>query len=192
MIMQDQIAAIAAILDLPGRTIVAVDGHSASGKTTFAQALAARAGSSTVLQLDDFYKPMPSEERASLTPAEGAAQFFDVDRLATQALAPLRSGRDARFRAYDWATDRLGEWRDVPVTQLVIVEGVHAADLRLRKFLDVVVFVTTAPGARWERMIARGQNDPDQIRRWLAAEDWYFAQHGLPMATDWVVSGDAA
>ena len=42
------------------------------------------------------------------------------------------------------------------MTQLVIVEGVHAADLRLREFLDVIVFVTTALETRWERMLARG------------------------------------
>ena len=64
---QNQNAAIAAILDLRGPTIVAVDGHSASGKTTFARTLAG-AGPSTILHLDDFYRPMPSEERAALTP----------------------------------------------------------------------------------------------------------------------------
>lgn len=100
---QDQDAAIAAILDLRGRTIVAVDGHSASGKTTFARTLAG-AGPSTILHLDDFYRPMPSEERAVLTPADGAEQLFDVGRLATQALAPLRAGRNTRFQAYDWAS----------------------------------------------------------------------------------------
>jgi uridine kinase len=130
--------------------------------------------------------------RAALTPAAGAEQFFDVDRLATQALAPLRAGRAARFQAYDWATGRLGEWRDASATRLVIVEGVHAADRRCREFLDVIVFVATPPQVRWERMLPRGQNDPEQIRRWLAAEDWYFAQHGVPAAADWVVPGDAA
>lgn len=192
MILQNQNAAIAAVLNLRGRTIVAVDGHSASGKTTFAQALADHAGPSTILHLDDFYRPMPSEERAALAPAEGAAQLFDVSRLATQALAPLRAGRDAHFQAYDWASNRLGEWRNAPVTQLVIVEGVHAADLRLREFLDVIVFVTTSLETRWERMLARGEHDPEQIQRWLAAEDWYFTQHGLPKVADWVVSGDTA
>lgn len=72
------------------------------------------------------------------------------------------------------------------------MEGVHAADLRLREFLDVVVFVTTPLETRWERMLARSEHDPEQIQRWLAAEDWYFAQHGLPKAADWVVSGDTA
>ncbi|MBO1266673.1 uridine kinase family protein [Arthrobacter cavernae] len=192
MSMHEQTVAIAAILDRRDRTIVAVDGPSAAGKSTFARTLAGAAGQSTVLHLDDFYRPMPAAKRAALTPAEGAEQFFDVDRLITQALAPLRAGRAARFQAYDWATDRLGEWRDAPATRLVIVEGVHAADLRCRAFLDVTVFVATAPQVRWERMLARGQNDPEQIRRWLAAEDWYFTQQGVPEAADWVVPGDAA
>lgn len=191
MIMQEQEAAIAAILDRPDPTIVAVDGPSAAGKSTFAMALASAAGQSTILHLDDFYRPMPAEKRAALTSAEGAELFFDVDRLATQALAPLRSGRSARFQAYDWAINQLGEWRDAPMTQLVVVEGVHAADQRCRALIDIIVFVKTAQQVRWERMMARGENDPEQIQRWLAAEDWYFTHQGLPEAADWIVAGDA-
>lgn len=189
--MHEQTAAIAAILDRRDRTIVAVDGPSAAGKSMFAGALADAAGQATVLHLDDFYRPMAAEERGALTPAEGAERYFDVDRLAAQALAPLRAGRAARFQAYDWAADRLGEWRDAPATRLLIVEGVHAADRRCREFLDVIVFVATSPQVRWKRMLARGQNDPEQIRRWLAAEDWYFAQQGVPESADWIVPGDA-
>jgi uridine kinase len=190
MIVQEQSAAISAILARPDPTIVAVDGLSAAGKSTFAETLAGAAGPSTILHLDDFYRPMPAEKRAALTPAEGAELYFDVDRLARQALAPLRSGAAAHFQAYDWATDQLGEWRNAPATQLVVVEGVHAADRRCRTFLDIIVFVTTPRQIRWERMMTRGQNDPDQILRWLAAEDWYFTQQGLPEAADWFIAGD--
>lgn len=190
--MHEQMNVITAILDRRDRMIVAVDGPSASGKSTFASAMADAAGPATVLHLDDFYRPMPVAARAELTPAEGAQQLFDVDRLSTQALAPLRAGRSARFQVYDWATNRLGEWREAPAARLVIVEGVHAADKRCRTFLDVIVFVKTPPQVRWERMLARGQNSAEQIRRWLAAEDRYFTEHGVLEAADWVIPGDAA
>lgn len=154
--------------------------------------MADAAGPATVLHLDDFYRPMPVAARAKLTPAEGAQQLFDVDRLTSQALAPLRAGRSARFQAYDWATNRLGEWREAPAARLFIVEGVHAADKRCRTFLDVIVFVKTPPQVRWKRRLARGQNSAEQIRQWLAAEDSYFTGHGVLEAADWVVPGDAA
>jgi hypothetical protein len=69
--------------------------------------------------------------------------------------------------------------------------GVHAADERCRPFLDVIVFVETAADVRWDRMLARGQNDPEQIRRWLAAEDWYFTHQRVRESADWIVTGAA-
>lgn len=81
--------------------------------------------------------------------------------------------------------------RDVPRTPLVIVDGVHAAAQCCGAFLDIIVFASTTPQVRWERMLARGQNDPEQIRCWLAAEDWCFNQQGVPGTADWIFPGDA-
>lgn len=77
----------------PGRPlIVAVDGASAAGTSTLAAAVGLRLGAS-VMDGDDFYRDLPEQRRAALTPAEGVDQYFDWQRLRHEILQPLRAGR---------------------------------------------------------------------------------------------------
>lgn len=146
-------------------------------------------GTSAVVRVDDFYRPMPSKQRAVLTPEEGSRLLFDVERLTREALFPLRNGLPARFRAYDWSINRLGPWREVESSALVVIEGVHAADERCRALVDLIVFVEIDPELRWQRMLARGHHDVRQIKRWSDAEDRYFTDQQIHSADLVVVGG---
>ncbi len=86
-----------------GVRLVAVDGGSGSGKTTFAARLAARAGA-PLLAGDDF---LSWPDFVGWWP-----RFWD------QVVAPLRRGKNARYQARDWVGDEfgtsLGEWKTLP------------------------------------------------------------------------------
>ena len=88
--------------------MVAIDGHSAAGKSTFAAALAARLDAALVPG-DDFYRVMKNEERAQLSPSEGVERYFDWERMRAEVLVRLRDGRDAVYRPYDWGSGVLSE-----------------------------------------------------------------------------------
>lgn len=95
-----------------GLRIVGVDGPSGSGKSTLGARLAALTGA-PVIPIDDF---LSWQHLADWWP-----------RFDAQVLHPLTSGRDARYQARDWSDwdgDTLGEWKTVPWSALVIVEGV--------------------------------------------------------------------
>ena len=166
--------------------LVAVDGRSAAGKSTFATALAARLPTAAMVRGDDFYRVMDDDVRFSLRPAEGFARDFDWERLRSEALDPLRSSRRAEFARFDWTTGQLGRRLAVTPASVVIVEGVYLLRPELRDLFDVKVFVDTPADVRGRRQA--GRSDPAAwVDRWHAAEDYYVDQHHPELAADTVV-----
>jgi uridine kinase len=154
---------------------VALDGHSGAGKSTIAAELAQNA-EVCVVGGDDFYRVMPLADRLALTAQDGADQYIDWQRLRAEALTPLREGRAATYRPYDWSDDRLAM---VTVTvrpaPIVIVEGVYSARPELADLISLCVLVDAPLEVRQARLAARGEPDDVWDARWQAAEEVYFS-----------------
>ena len=83
-------------------------------------------------------------------------------RLGEWILDPLSRGEPGRYRRYDWVAGRFGdEWLDVPVPDVLLVEGVASARTAIRPRLTLWAFVTAAPDVRLRRGIAR---DGEELR----------------------------
>ncbi|WP_420830826.1 uridine kinase family protein [Actinomadura graeca] len=95
--------------------LAAVDGPSGAGKSTFAGYLAAVLLGAPVIRSDDFRVPWDADPLTWWRPLEETV------------LAPLREGRPALLRRYDWHRDRYGPEEEVPPAPVLIVEGVGAA-----------------------------------------------------------------
>jgi uridine kinase len=168
-----------------GRTgvlIVAIDGHGAAGKSTVADAVAEATGAALV-HTDDFFRtePVPS--------GQALERYYDWRRLRAQALEPLRAGRGATFRRFDWERGSgLGGTVIVPPSPLIVLEGVFSAAPELSDLVDRSVFVNTPPGERLRRLrtrVAPGEWDDE----WLAAERAYFDVIRPPGSFDLIISG---
>lgn len=172
--------------------VVAVDGHSAAGKSTFARRLSVRL-SAAVVSGDDFYRVMDPTERARLDPAEGADRYYDWERMLAEALAPLYGGRPARYRPYDWETNALGR-RLVTVAPQprVIVEGLFVSRPELNTMVDLTVLVMAEPDVRHQRQLDRADASDAWLQRWDAAERWYFNHVRPPGSFDVVINSTAA
>jgi uridine kinase len=72
---------------------------------------------------------------------------------------------------------------------VVVVEGVYVARPALRGYLDLIVAVEAPRELCLERQRARGENDPAEIERWRAAEDWYLEHQNPGRVADVVVDG---
>lgn len=142
----------------PGRItpprIVGVDGLSGAGKSGFAVRLAAEL-QAPVLSTDD------------LVPGwDGLAA--SVGLLTDWVLRPLRSGRPARWRRYDWLTARPGEWVTLDPGDYLVVEGCCTGLPQSASYLSYLIWIE-APAAERRRRLTRRAD-------WLAyaphADEW--------------------
>ncbi|HTT54089.1 MAG TPA: hypothetical protein VMH35_22080 [Streptosporangiaceae bacterium] len=172
--------------------VVAIDGHGAAGKSTIADAVAAATGAALV-HTDDFFRSPPGLDggggQGTVAGGQALARYYDWRRLRAEALVPLRAGRGAAFRRFDWAR---GHGLDGPVRvapgPLILVEGVFSAAAELSDLVDRSVLVDTPEPERLRRLrrrIAPEEWDDD----WLIAELAYFGQARPPASFDLVVPG---
>jgi uridine kinase len=181
-----------------GVLVVAIDGHGAAGKSTIAAVVAEVMGAALV-HTDDFFEvaPEPGVSRPARlgvsSPAEpGLSAYYAWRRLRAEALEPLRAGRGAAFRRYDWERGS-GLDGTVSVTPgpLIVLEGVFSASPELSDLVDRSVFVDTPEPERLRRLraqVAPGEWDDE----WLKAEQAYFDLIRPPSAFDLVVAGTGA
>jgi len=139
--------------DLPqhgGSHIVAVDGWSGSGKTSLSSWLAP-ALRIPCIHLDD------------LVPG-WCGLIESVDLLVDWVLRPLTSGRDARWRRWDWERSAWGDELTLPPVPAVLVEGCGAGAVAARPWLSTLVWVDVEADERSRRLRSR--------RDWPAYEPW--------------------
>lgn len=175
--------ATARILGAPaGTTWVGIDGLGAAGKTTLAHRLAAAltaAGRGTaVVAVDDFARP-------------GLAGW-DRDRFAHEVLAPLLADRPARYRIWDFETDRASGTAEIDPGTTVLVEGVSATDDRVPVPWLLRIWIDAPDDLRHRRARER---DGEQVWRqwwlpdWLPGEQRYLAEQDPRSRADLVIAG---
>lgn len=142
--------------------LVAIDGPGGAGKSVFAERLARSLGGVPVIHTDDF---------ASWDDPRGW-----WPRLEREVLAPLEQGQPVTFQAYDWVHRRLGEWRRIRASDVVLVEGVSSARQAVAERLSLAVWIETPSVECLTRGLARdGVAMRQQWERWMAEEEAHFA-----------------
>ncbi|GGS70362.1 uridine kinase [Nonomuraea spiralis] len=155
--------------------LVAVDGPAGSGKTTFAGRLGA-ALRCQVIHSDDF--PVHWDD--------GPGTWFHL--LDEQVLQPLRHGRPAGFRRYDWVRERYTDHVEVRAAPVLIVEGVGTARRSAAHLLAFTVWVEAPESVRLRRVLDRdGPELEPRWRQWFAAERAWFAADRTRERADLVV-----
>ncbi len=160
--------------------LVCVDGPAGSGKSTLAAALAAGLGEgAAVVHLDDLY--------------EGWAGLAGVwNRVEAQLLGPLEAGRPARYQRYDWVAGRFADWVDVPVPEVLVLEGCGSAPRAVDGRAVLRVFVEAPADVRLARGLARDGDDMrDHWLAWMAEEEAEFAREDTRARADVAVDGTA-
>jgi uridine kinase len=143
--------------------LVAIDGPAGSGKTTLAAVLQRSLPRSCVVHMDDVYLGWETD-------------FAEVQsRLRSQLIEPLASGRAARFQRYDWHLERLEDWIDVPVPDVLLLEGVASGARALDDVRSLLVWVEVPVAERVRRGVAR--DGDDVLTKWLAWMEHEQAEH---------------
>lgn len=162
---------------------IAIDGHSAAGKSTLAHHLVDVFGAALVGG-DDFYAVMDEDARARLSPRKGVELYYDWMLMRREALVPLLNGRQAVYRPYDWETNRLfARSMTVEPAPLVVVEGLFVARPELTDLISLAVLVEADPEVRALRQQQR-DDDETWVQRWDEAERYYFSNIRPPNSFD--------
>jgi uridine kinase len=170
--------------------LVGITGPMASGKSTLAAALGGLVVS-TDRYLPD-YGGLPEH-------AWDLPESSDLERLAAD-LAALRGGRPAKVPTWSFRTHARSGEEVLDPRHLVVVEGLHALDARVREHLDVRVLVDAPRDERWRRCVERERRGErgwsiEYVERFFAAvAEPTFDAHGRRAAegADLVVMPGAA
>lgn len=154
------------------RLLMAIEGGSASGKTTLA-ALLARVYDCSVFHMDDFF--LRPEQRTEERLAEPGGNV-DRERFYEEVLEPLRAGKAVTFRRYDCQTQTLAAPITTAPRALNIVEGAYSMHPALADSYDLSVFLKIAPEVQRTRILARNGSEVGErfFTRWIPLEQRYF------------------
>jgi len=139
--------------------VIGLAGGTGSGKTTLARGLVEALGAETVvwLEQDAYYRDLshlPPADRARVNFDHPAA--LDVDLLAAH-LRQLAAGQPIARPRYDFTTHtRRPETDRLTPRPVVLLEGhLILAEPRIRRWLDLKVFVEADPDLRFIRRLRR-------------------------------------
>jgi hypothetical protein len=159
--------------------VVAIDGPSGAGKTTFAALLAEALDEAPMVRSDDFPVPWDGDPLAWWPP------------VTAQVLEPLAAGRPGGYRRYDWHRGAYGERVGVPVRPVLLLEGVGAAwresPAACRIWVDAPLELR-----RGRALDRDGPSIADSWDRWSAREHAHFAADRTRERADLLVDGAAA
>lgn len=155
-----------------GSAIIALEGGSASGKTTLADILK-EVYDCNVFHMDDFF--LRPEQRTPQRLAEVGGNI-DRERFSHEVLPSLKKGEFVRYRRFDCSTQTLSDAVAVAPKKLTLVEGVYATHPAFSRYYDLAVFLDIDAAYQRERILKR--NSPWLAKRffneWIPLENAYF------------------
>jgi uridine kinase len=157
--------------------VIGIAGGSGSGKTTVAQTILQRVGPDHIsfLQHDAYYKDL-----SGLPPAQRAEVNFDHpnsldNELLISQIQQLKRGEPVEVPIYDFSThSRTDRTFKVQPRSVILVEGILIfAEVELREFFDVKIFVDTDSDLRFIRrlqrdILERGRTTESVIKQYLS------------------------
>lgn len=163
-----------------GTRVVAIDGPSGAGKTTFADAVASKLRPLTgtrpqVVHMDDIFPGWDGLSEA-------------VALVAEMVLEPLSRGENGGFRRWDWLTSSRAEWIDVPASDWLVLEGVGCGSRPCRPQVAALAWIEADRDVRMARGMQRdGESFRPHWERWALQEQELFTAEDTRSHADVVV-----
>ena len=164
--------------------VVAMDGKSGSGKSMLAS-LVAEYVHAAVIQLDDFFAAsIPDAEWDSKSVEQRATDVFEWQRVRSEALEPLLSGRAARWYPFDFAAGLRPDgtygiktaYVELEPAPVILLDGNFSTGPQLVDLVNLMVLVEVPEIERHAQLAKR--QDPSFLlewhARWVAVEEYYY------------------
>ncbi len=157
-----------------GRVNLAIEGGSASGKTTLSKILS-EVYDCTVFHIDDFF--LRPEQRTSERYEEIGGNI-DRERFLMEVLQPLSKGEIIDYRKFDCSSMTVNHSAFLTPKQLNVIEGVYSMHPEFVKYYHFSVFLCVSDEMQKERI--RNRNTLQLAKRffneWIPMENRYFKE----------------
>ncbi len=166
--------------------IIAIDGGSASGKTTLAKILSEKYDCN-VFHVDDFF--LRPEQRTAERLAEIGGNF-DRERFQSEVLQSLINNESVTYRRFNCSTQALEEPITVAPKCITVVEGAYSMHLSLGRYYDISVLLDIEPEYQRERILIRNSEALAKrfFSEWIPLENRYFEGTDIRSRADIVLS----
>lgn len=154
------------------KVTMAIEGGSASGKTTLSRILNMIYDAS-VFHMDDFF--LRPEQRTQERLAE-PGENIDWERFLDEVLRPIKCNKDIYYRRYNCSTLTIEPPVNMRSSNLNIIEGVYSMHPKLAGNYDLSVFLNISQ--QMQKMRIEKRNSPAMAERffkeWIPMENQYF------------------
>lgn len=166
----------------PSPVLIALDGRSGAGKSTFAGYMNALYRI-PVIPMDDFFlqAEQRTEERYAIT-----GENVDHERFLTEVLIPLKETGKAVYRPFSDVTMDFEEPVTVEGYDIIIIDGPYSMHPDLVPYYDLKYFLTIDPVQQKARLIEReGKERTEEfIEKWLPLEEAYIREYDIEHICD--------
>ncbi|MCQ1529292.1 uridine kinase family protein [Lutispora saccharofermentans] len=181
-IYSEAISAIDELLKEGKEVIVAIDGNSGSGKSTFA----ARLGSlydCNIFHMDDFFLSPDQKTEERMRETGGNVDYI---RFKYEVLDKLKKNYRFKYQIYDCSLGILTDYINVCPKKLNIVEGVYSMHPTLCDAYDLKIFLGIDAETQRRRILER--SGEHMLRRfldeWIPLENKYFSDMNIVQKCD--------
>lgn len=165
--------------------IIAVDGRSASGKSTAADLLS-KLWNTSVIHMDDFFLPLTLRTAERLEEPGGNVHY---ERFIQEVVSGLKKGSRFSYRKFDCSTMDYSETIHVEPGQVIIVEGAYSLHPNFEKYYDISVFFDIDHEEQLKRIRKRNGDAKAEVfrTRWIPMENRYFDKFSIADKCDLLI-----
>ncbi|MBE6649134.1 MAG: uridine kinase [Ruminococcaceae bacterium] len=167
------------------KIIIAIEGGSASGKSTLAGTLQKLYGCA-VFHIDDFFLQPHQRTKERLEEVGGN---FDRERFEKEVLIPLSKKESVLYIKYDCKTKELLPAEEIVPTKITVIEGAYCMHPSLRKYYTISVFLDISEDTQKKRIHKRNSEELQKrfFEEWIPMENRYFKEFDIKNSCDIIV-----
>ena len=156
---------------------VAIEGGSASGKSTLGELLH-KVYDCNLFHMDDFFLQMHQRTPERFSQPGGNV---DYERFKEEILDPLKTGAPFSYRVFDCSRMALGETVHVQPKKLNIIEGAYSLHPYFGDAYDISCFIEIDEQTQSDRILARNGEAMHKrfIGEWIPLEKRYFEETNI-------------
>ena len=175
----------AALPDNKARRIIAIDGRSASGKTTISGQLKTILNAQ-IIHMDDFF--LPPEKRTAMRYDEPGGNVH-YERFRQEILPFISQANAFSYRIFDCKLQKFNGNRIIWESDWIIVEGAYSHHPVFGNYADLKIFYDILPEEQLRRIYERNGTKAARMfqNRWIPLENKYIRHFDIMSGADLII-----